>query len=40
MARMRSGSPDTTSDAETRDQKSTLAAAEFTNIEFEDLGKQ
>jgi hypothetical protein len=32
--------PDTASDVEEIGQKSTLVAAEYTNIEFEDLGKQ
>ena len=35
-----SESPLTTSDLETKDQKNTLVSAEYTNIEFEDLGKQ
>jgi len=32
--------PDLSSEVETRDEKSTLATGEFTNIEFEDLGKK
>jgi hypothetical protein len=32
--------PDTASEVEVIGQKSTLVAAEYTNIEFEDLGKQ
>ncbi|MEI8225023.1 MAG: DUF3276 family protein [Bacteroidota bacterium] len=32
--------PDLSSEVETRDEKSTLATGEFTNVEFEDLGKK
>jgi len=32
--------PEPSSDAETRDEKSTLTTEEFTNVEFEDLGKK
>ena len=32
--------PDLSSEVETRDEKSILATGEFTNIEFEDLGKK
>ncbi|MDO9341412.1 MAG: DUF3276 family protein [Bacteroidales bacterium] len=32
--------PNLSSEVETRDEKSTLATGEFTNIEFEDLGKK
>jgi hypothetical protein len=32
--------PDLSSEVETRDEKSTLTTGEFTNIEFEDLGKK
>jgi hypothetical protein len=35
-----SANPVTTADTETSDQKDSLVTAEFTNIEFEDLGKQ
>ena len=38
--REESGTPVAASDMETRDTKSTLVTAEYTNIEFEDLGKQ
>jgi hypothetical protein len=39
-SREESDIPVATSDMETRDLKSTLVTAEYTNIEFEDLGKQ
>ncbi|MFA5818670.1 MAG: DUF3276 family protein [Bacteroidales bacterium] len=32
--------PNLSSEVETRDEKSTLATGEFTNVEFEDLGKK
>jgi hypothetical protein len=32
--------PELPSDVETRDEKSTSATEEFTNVEFEDLGKK
>jgi Protein of unknown function (DUF3276) len=38
-SREESDAPVLTSDLDTRDQKSSLVTAEFTNIEFEDLGK-
>jgi hypothetical protein len=32
--------PEPSSDAETRDEKNTIVTEEYTNIEFEDLGKK
>lgn len=32
--------PNLSSEVETRDEKSTLATGDFTNVEFEDLGKK
>ncbi|MCX6321244.1 MAG: DUF3276 family protein [Bacteroidia bacterium] len=32
--------PDLSSEVETRDEKNILATGEFTNVEFEDLGKK
>ena len=40
MAKMNQQLPNQRSDAETKDEKSTLTTEEFTNVEFEDLGKE
>ena len=40
MARNESETLIHTSDTETKDRKSHLSTEEFTNIEFEDLGKK